>query len=91
MENLELKSKYEELHKKCLEMGEIMDGFSGAVPEVMEEGETEGACQSRNLGLKGKDPLTIDTNSTKRSFSELFKRFEKRKVTEDCPKNEEVY
>ncbi|KAJ8776631.1 hypothetical protein J1605_015220 [Eschrichtius robustus] len=32
MENLKLKSKYEELHAKCSEMGKITIGFLGMYP-----------------------------------------------------------
>lgn len=47
IENLELESKYEELHIKCLEMGKVMDIFF-FLGTTGDEGssETEGTCQS---------------------------------------------
>lgn len=41
MEELELKSKYEQLHVKWLEMGEIIDRLLGIVPKVMEEAQKQ--------------------------------------------------
>lgn len=41
MENLELKSKYEALHLKYLEMRKIMGGFLGTVPQKMEEAQKQ--------------------------------------------------
>lgn len=48
IENLELGSKYEELHIKCLEMGKVMDifFFLGTTPGDEGSSETEGTCQS---------------------------------------------
>lgn len=48
IENLELESKYEELHMKCLEMGKVIDKFFflGTTPSDKESSETEGTCQS---------------------------------------------
>lgn len=48
IENLELESKYEELHIKCLEMGKVMDifFFLGTTPGDEGSSETEGTCQS---------------------------------------------
>uniref|UniRef100_G1PYI1 Transforming acidic coiled-coil-containing protein C-terminal domain-containing protein n=1 Tax=Myotis lucifugus TaxID=59463 RepID=G1PYI1_MYOLU len=76
MENLELKSKYEELHLKYLEMRKIMGGFLGTVPQ-----ETEEAQKQKEIakGLKGKGQLITDMNSINTSFSGLFKGYEKQK------------
>lgn len=64
MENLKLKSKYEELHAKCSEM-EKMIGFLGMYPGNGEGTETEEACQSWNLESQKKKVNLLQTNSMK--------------------------
>lgn len=65
MENLKLKSKYEELHAKCSEMGKITIGFLGMYPGDGEGTETEEACQSWNLESQKKKVNLLQTNSMK--------------------------
>ncbi|XP_077876968.1 transforming acidic coiled-coil-containing protein 3 isoform X4 [Ictidomys tridecemlineatus] len=143
-ENLELKSRCEELRVKNLEMGKVMDGFEGLVCQAMEpyiqttcdgpqaehkppglrgdlpslqgsvrrwhgssscfwpvllqrSQQQEEAQKQKELAkaeiqkvLKERDQLTMDLNSMEKSFSDLFKRFEKQKeVLEGYRKNEE--
>lgn len=80
-ENLELRSRCEELHTKNLEMGKIMDGFEGIVYQAMEEvqKQKEAAKAEVQKVLKERDQLAADLSSTEKSFSDLFKRFEKQK------------
>lgn len=91
-ENLELRSRCEELHTKNLEMGKIMDGFEGIVYQAMEEvqKQKEAAKAEVQKVLKERDQLAADLSSTEKSFSDLFKRFEKQKeVISGYRKNEE--
>ncbi|XP_015337360.1 transforming acidic coiled-coil-containing protein 3 isoform X3 [Marmota marmota marmota] len=91
-ENLELKSRCEELRVKNLEMGKVMDGFEGLVCQAMEEAQKQKELAKAEIQkvLKERDQLTMDLNSMEKSFSDLFKRFEKQKeVLEGYRKNEE--
>ncbi|XP_021508131.1 transforming acidic coiled-coil-containing protein 3 isoform X1 [Meriones unguiculatus] len=91
-ENLELKSKYEDLNAKYLEMGKIVDGFEKIVYKSMEEAEKQKELAEDKIQkvLKERDQLTADLSSMEKSFSDLFKRFEKQKeVIEGYRKNEE--
>ncbi|KAK2116910.1 Transforming acidic coiled-coil-containing protein 3 [Saguinus oedipus] len=78
-ENQELRSRCEELHKKNLELGVIMDRFEEVTYQVMEEVQ------------KQKELAKADIQKVlEKSFSDLFKRFEKQKeVIEGYRKNEE--
>ncbi|XP_017394468.1 transforming acidic coiled-coil-containing protein 3 isoform X2 [Cebus imitator] len=91
-ENQELRSRCEELHRKNLELGMIMDRFEEATYQVMEEVQKQKELAKADIQkvLKEKDHLTADLNSMEKSFSDLFKRFEKQKeVIEGYRKNEE--
>ncbi|XP_051021021.1 transforming acidic coiled-coil-containing protein 3 [Acomys russatus] len=91
-ENLELRSKYEDLNEKYLEMGKIVDGFEKIVYKSMEDAEKQKELAEDKIQkvLKERDQLTADLNSMEKSFSDLFKRFEKQKeVIEGYRKNEE--
>ncbi|XP_059131670.1 transforming acidic coiled-coil-containing protein 3 [Peromyscus eremicus] len=91
-ENLELRSKYEDLNTKYLEMGKIVDGFEKIVYKSMEDAEKQKELSEDKIKkvLKERDQLTADLNSMEKSFSDLFKRFEKQKeVIEGYRKNEE--
>ncbi|XP_008048388.1 transforming acidic coiled-coil-containing protein 3 [Carlito syrichta] len=92
-ENLELRSKCEELHGKNLELGKIMDRFEEAVYQAMEEAQKQKELAKAEIQkvLKEKDQLAADLSSMEKSFSDLFKRFEKQKeVIEGYHKNEEL-
>ncbi|XP_077859041.1 transforming acidic coiled-coil-containing protein 3 isoform X5 [Macaca mulatta] len=91
-ENRELRSRCEELHGKNLELGKIMDRFEEVVYQAMEEVQKQKELAKAEIQkvLKEKDQLTTDLNSMEKSFSDLFKRFEKQKeVIEGYRKNEE--
>ncbi|XP_031992056.1 transforming acidic coiled-coil-containing protein 3 [Hylobates moloch] len=91
-ENRELRSRCEELHGKNLELGKIMDRFEEVVYQAMEEVQKQKELAKAEIQkvLKEKDQLTTDLNSMEKSFSDLFKRFEKQKeVIEGYCKNEE--
>ncbi|XP_036777307.2 transforming acidic coiled-coil-containing protein 3 isoform X1 [Manis pentadactyla] len=80
-ENLLLQSQCEALHAKNLEMGKIMDGFEGIVYQAMEEAQKQKELSKAEIQkvLKEKDQLATDLSSMEKSFSDLFKRFEKQK------------
>ncbi|KAF0871011.1 TACC3 protein, partial [Crocuta crocuta] len=91
-ENVLLRSRCETLHAKNLEMGKIMDGFEGIVYQAMEEAQKQKELAKAEIQkiLKEKDQLTADLSSMEKSFSDLFKRFEKQKeVIEGYRTNEE--
>ncbi|CAO2640282.1 Transforming acidic coiled-coil-containing protein 3 [Lemmus lemmus] len=91
-ENLELRSKYEDLNRKYLEMGKIMDGFEKIVYKSMEEAEKQKELAEDKIKKvqKERDQFIADLNSMEKSFSDLFKRFEKQKeVIEGYQKNED--
>lgn len=91
-ENKELRRRCEELQGKNLEMGKIMDGFEGIVYQAMEDAQKQKELASTEIQkvLRERDQLTTDLNSMEKSFSDLFKRFEKQKeVIEGYQKNEE--
>nr|XP_012322298.1 transforming acidic coiled-coil-containing protein 3 [Aotus nancymaae] len=91
-ENQELRSRCEELHRKNLELGMIMDRFEEVTYQVMEEVQKQKELAKADIQkvLKEKEQLTADLNSMEKSFSDLFKRFEKQKeVIEGYRKNEE--
>ncbi|KAM5283733.1 transforming acidic coiled-coil-containing protein 3 isoform 3-T5 [Hipposideros larvatus] len=91
-ETLQLRSRCEALHEKNLEMGKIMDGFEKIVYQAMEEAQKQKELAKAEIQkiLKEKDQLTADLSSMEKSFSDLFKRFEKQKeVIEGYRTNEE--
>ncbi|XP_066135355.1 transforming acidic coiled-coil-containing protein 3 [Saccopteryx bilineata] len=91
-ENQQLRSQCRELQEKNLEMGKVMDGFESAVYQAMEEAQKQKELAKAELQkvLKEKDQLTADLSSMEKSFSDLFKRFEKqREAIEGYRVNEE--
>ncbi|XP_078223860.1 transforming acidic coiled-coil-containing protein 3 isoform X6 [Callithrix jacchus] len=91
-ENQELRSRCEELQRKNVELGVIMDRFEEVTYQVMEEVQKQKELAKADIQkvLQEKDQLTADLNSMEKSFSDLFKRFEKQKeVIEGYRKNEE--
>ncbi|KAG8508633.1 Transforming acidic coiled-coil-containing protein 3 [Galemys pyrenaicus] len=80
-ESLLLKSRCEELQAKNLEMGKIMEGFEGIVYQAMEEAQKQKELSKAEIqkALREKEQLAADLRSVEKSFSELFKRFEKQK------------
>lgn len=80
-ENVLLRSQCETLRARNLEMGKIMDGFEGIVYQAMEEAQKQKELAKAEIQkiLKEKEQLTADLSSMEKSFSDLFKRFEKQK------------
>lgn len=91
-ETVQLRSRCEALLEKNLDMGRIMDGFEKIVYQAMEEAQKQKELAKAEIQkiLKEKDQLAADLSSTEKSFSDLFKRFEKQKeVIEGYRTNEE--
>ena len=91
-ENEVLRGKCAALQERLLEMGKIMDSFEGTVYQVMEESQKQKELTKAEMQkvLKEKAQLTADLHSMEKSFSDLFKRFEKQKeVIEGYRTNEE--
>ncbi|KAK1346115.1 hypothetical protein QTO34_008584 [Cnephaeus nilssonii] len=80
-EVLQLRSQCEELHQKNLEMGKVMDGYESFMYQAMEEAQKQQELAKAEIQkvLKEKDQLSTDLSSMEKSFSDLFKRFEKQK------------
>ncbi|XP_042107685.1 transforming acidic coiled-coil-containing protein 3 isoform X5 [Ovis aries] len=91
-ENEVLRGKCAALQERLLEMGKIMDSFEGTVYQVMEESQKQKELAKAEMQkvLKEKAQLAADLHSMEKSFSDLFKRFEKQKeVIEGYRTNEE--
>ncbi|KAF6372589.1 transforming acidic coiled-coil containing protein 3 [Rhinolophus ferrumequinum] len=91
-ETVQLRIMCDDLREKNLEMGKIMDGFERIVYQAMEEAQEQKELAKAEIQkiLKEKDQLTADLSSMEKSFSDLFKRFEKQKdVIEGYRTNEE--
>ncbi|XP_054437839.1 transforming acidic coiled-coil-containing protein 3 [Pteronotus mesoamericanus] len=91
-ETLQLRSQCQELQEKNLEMGKVMDGFESIVYQAMEEAQKQKELAKAEIQkvLKEKEQLAADLSSMEKSFSDLFKRFEKQKeVIEGYRTNEE--
>uniref|UniRef100_A0A480YUW5 Transforming acidic coiled-coil-containing protein 3 isoform X2 n=1 Tax=Sus scrofa TaxID=9823 RepID=A0A480YUW5_PIG len=80
-ENAELRSRCTELQEKVLEMGKIMDRFEETVYQAMEEAQKqkELARVEVQKALQEQEHVSGDLRSVEKSFSELFRRFEKQK------------
>lgn len=80
-EVLQLRSQCEELHQKNLEMGKVMDGYESCMYQAMEEAQKQQRLAKAEIRKvqEEKDQLSTDLSSMEKSFSDLFKRFEKQK------------
>ncbi|XP_050803445.1 transforming acidic coiled-coil-containing protein 3 isoform X2 [Gopherus flavomarginatus] len=93
MEVLEWKKKYDRLYMEYLEMGKIVAEFEGTITQMMEDAQKQKELSKKENQkmLEEKQQVLSDLNSMEKSFSELFKRFEKQKeVLEGYRKNEEA-
>ncbi|KAJ7324507.1 hypothetical protein JRQ81_017527 [Phrynocephalus forsythii] len=87
------KMKYEKIYIENKEMGKIVAEFEGTVTQVMEECQNQKELAEKELQriLDEKQQVVSDLNATEKSFSELFKRFEKQKeAIEGFQRNEEA-
>nr|XP_060625273.1 transforming acidic coiled-coil-containing protein 3 isoform X1 [Anolis sagrei ordinatus]XP_060625274.1 transforming acidic coiled-coil-containing protein 3 isoform X1 [Anolis sagrei ordinatus]XP_060625276.1 transforming acidic coiled-coil-containing protein 3 isoform X1 [Anolis sagrei ordinatus]XP_060625277.1 transforming acidic coiled-coil-containing protein 3 isoform X1 [Anolis sagrei ordinatus] len=92
-EALEWKMKHDKIYIESQEMGTIVAEFEGTITQVMEERESQKELSKKELQkvVDEKQQLVSDLNSMEKSFSELFKRFEKQKeAIEGFQRNEEA-
>ncbi|XP_062823131.1 transforming acidic coiled-coil-containing protein 3-like isoform X1 [Anolis carolinensis] len=92
-EALEWKMKHDKIYIESKEMGTIVAEFEGTITQVMEEGESQKELAKKELQkvLDEKQQVVSDLKSMEKSFSELFKRFEKQKeAIEGFQRNEEA-
>ncbi|OXB60435.1 hypothetical protein ASZ78_000868 [Callipepla squamata] len=93
LESLEWKKKYNKLHMEYKEMGKIVAEFEGTITQMMEDAQKQKELSKKEIQriVEEKQQVISDLNSMEKSFSELFKRFEKQKeVLEGYRKNEEA-
>ncbi|KFR10853.1 Transforming acidic coiled-coil-containing protein 3, partial [Opisthocomus hoazin] len=93
LETQEWKKKYDKLHVEYKEMGKIVAEFEGTITQMMEDAQKQKEISKKEIQrvMEEKQQATSDLNSMEKSFSELFKRFEKQKeVLEGYRKNEEA-
>ncbi|KAM9192969.1 transforming acidic coiled-coil-containing protein 3 isoform 2-T2 [Mergus octosetaceus] len=93
LETLEWKKKYDKLHMEYKEMGKIVAEFEGTITQMMEDAQKQKELSKKEIQrmMEEKQQVISDLNSMEKSFSELFKRFEKQKeVLEGYHKNEEA-
>ncbi|KGL85052.1 Transforming acidic coiled-coil-containing protein 3, partial [Tinamus guttatus] len=93
LETLEWRKKYDKLHMEYKEMGKIVAEFEGTITQMMEDAYKQKELSKKEMQrvAEEKQQVISDLNSMEKSFSELFKRFEKQKeVLEGYRKNEEA-
>ncbi|XP_074003367.1 transforming acidic coiled-coil-containing protein 3 isoform X2 [Numenius arquata] len=93
LETQEWKKKYDKLHMEYKEMGKIVAEFESTITQMMEDAQKQKEFSMKEMQriMEEKQQVISDLNSTEKSFSELFKRFEKQKeVIEGYHKNEEA-
>ncbi|KFQ35866.1 Transforming acidic coiled-coil-containing protein 3, partial [Mesitornis unicolor] len=93
LEAEEWKKNYNKLHMEYKEMGKIVAEFEGTITQMMEDAQKQKELSKREMQrmAEEKQQVISDLNSMEKSFSELFKRFEKQKeVIEGYHKNEEA-
>uniref|UniRef100_A0A8C3JUF8 Transforming acidic coiled-coil containing protein 3 n=1 Tax=Calidris pygmaea TaxID=425635 RepID=A0A8C3JUF8_9CHAR len=93
LETQEWKKKYEKLHMEYKEMGKIVAEFESTITQMMEDAQKQKEFSMKEMQriMEEKQQVISDLNSIEKSFSELFKRFEKQKeVIEGYHKNEEA-
>ncbi|XP_056410867.1 transforming acidic coiled-coil-containing protein 3 isoform X3 [Hyla sarda] len=90
---LEWKNKHERLYLEYVEMGKIVAEFESTITQMLDDSKRQKELSRLELQkeIQEKQQVQIDLNSMEKSFSELFKRFEKQKeVLEGYRKNEEA-
>ncbi|XP_054058558.1 transforming acidic coiled-coil-containing protein 3 isoform X1 [Rissa tridactyla] len=93
LETQEWKKKYDKLHMEYKEMGKIVAEFESTITQMMEDAQKQKELSKKEMQkmVEEKQQAISDLNSMEKSFSELFKRFEKQKeVLEGYRKNEEA-
>ncbi|XP_074948174.1 transforming acidic coiled-coil-containing protein 3 isoform X2 [Phalacrocorax aristotelis] len=93
LETQEWRKKYDKLHMEYKEMGKIVAEFEGTITQMMEDAQKQKEFSKKEMQrmVEEKQQVISDLNSMEKSFSELFKRFEKQKeALEGYRKNEDA-
>ncbi|XP_063313737.1 transforming acidic coiled-coil-containing protein 3 [Pelobates fuscus] len=89
----EWKHKHEKLYLEYIEMGKIIAEFESTITQMLEDSQRQKELTKQELQkvLEEKQQVQMDLNSMEKSFSDLFKRFEKQKeILDGYRKNEET-
>ncbi|CAH2299627.1 transforming acidic coiled-coil-containing 3 [Pelobates cultripes] len=89
----EWKHKHEKLYLEYIEMGKIIAEFETTITQILEDSQRQKELTKQELQkvLEEKQQVQMDLNSMEKSFSDLFKRFEKQKeIIDGYRKNEET-
>ncbi|CAJ0920998.1 unnamed protein product [Ranitomeya imitator] len=81
LEVVEWKNKHKKLYLEYLEMGKIVSEFESTITQMLEDSQRQKELSKQELhkAVEEKQQVQMDLNSMEKSFSELFKRFEKQK------------
>ncbi|XP_041258929.1 transforming acidic coiled-coil-containing protein 3 isoform X2 [Onychostruthus taczanowskii] len=85
--------KYNKLHMEYKEMGKIVAEFEQTITQIMEDAQKQKETSRKEIQklVEEKQQALADLNSMEKSFSDIFKRFEKHKeALEGYHKNEVV-
>ncbi|KAM4051659.1 transforming acidic coiled-coil-containing protein 3 [Anomaloglossus baeobatrachus] len=87
------KNKHKKLYLEYIEMEKIVAEFESTITQMLEDSQRQKELSKQDLHkvVEEKQQVQMDLNSMEKSFSELFKRFEKQKdVLEGYRKNEDA-
>ncbi|KAG8591211.1 hypothetical protein GDO81_000088 [Engystomops pustulosus] len=93
LEVLDWKNKHDKLYLEYIEMGKIIAEFESTITQMLEDSQRQKELAKLEIQkvIQEKQQVQVDLNSMEKSFSEMFKRFEKQKdVLEGYRKNEEA-
>ncbi|KAM8939562.1 transforming acidic coiled-coil-containing protein 3 [Pelodytes ibericus] len=92
-EILDWKHKHEKLYLEYIEMGKIVADFESTITQLLDDSQRQKELAKLEMQkvLEEKQQVQIDLSSMEKSFSDLFKRFEKQKEgLEGYRKNEDA-
>ncbi|XP_073467033.1 transforming acidic coiled-coil-containing protein 3 [Aquarana catesbeiana] len=93
LEIFEWKNKHEKLYLEYVEMGKIIAEFESTIAQILDDSQRQKEMAKLELNKAVEERLQVqaDLNNMEKSFSDLFKRFEKQKeILEGYRKNEEA-
>ncbi|MBN3306007.1 TACC3 protein, partial [Amia calva] len=89
----DMQEKYEKLRMDYNEVEKVVSGFEATAAQIMDQSQKQQDAAKLEIQkvMQEKQQVIMDLNSVEKSFSDLFKRFEKQKeVLEGYKKNEET-
>ncbi|XP_040191209.1 transforming acidic coiled-coil-containing protein 3 isoform X2 [Rana temporaria] len=93
LEIFEWKNRHEKLYLEYVEMGKIIAEFESTIAQILDDSQRQKEMAKLELNKVVEERLQVqaDLNSMEKSFSDLFKRFEKQKeILDGYRKNEEA-